>query len=143
ARDAGRGGPCRVFSCRRGSARGIDLGRAGRRQQGEDEESRPRRNQAPARLSRNSVNTRTAIPVGPFAWLADSPSRYAVPAISRCTHGKLSTNSRRNQAPAIVPAERPPEILTSATSDLSSSRYFSTNGSGQQRSPARSPASRT
>src|SRR2546427_133459 len=63
--------------------------------------------------------------------------------MSRCTHGYPSANSRRNQPPAIVPAPRPAEFFTSATSDLRRSRYSSHSGSGQQRSPARSPASRT
>src|SRR2546426_336635 len=63
--------------------------------------------------------------------------------MSRCTHAKPLTNSRRNQPPAIEPAPRPPEFFTSAMSDFSSSRYSSHSGNGQQRSPARSPASRT
>src|SRR5437867_6029585 len=63
--------------------------------------------------------------------------------MSRCTHGYPSANSRRSQPPAIVPAPRPAEFFTSATSDLRRSRYSSHSGSGQQRSPARSPASRT
>src|SRR5216117_3374793 len=63
--------------------------------------------------------------------------------MSRCTHGYPSTNSRRNHPPAIDPAPRPPEFFTSAMSDLRRSRYSSHSGNGQQRSPARSPASRT
>ena len=63
--------------------------------------------------------------------------------MSRWTHAKPSTNSRRNQPPAIDPAPRPPEFFTSAMSDFRSSRYSSHSGNGQQRSPARSPASRT
>src|SRR3989454_4001933 len=63
--------------------------------------------------------------------------------MSRWTHAKPSTNSRRNQPPAIDPAPRPPEFFTSAMSDFRSSRYSSHSGNGQHRSPARSPASRT
>src|SRR5207302_9501816 len=113
--------PCRrVPPRRRVTSRRVGLRRQRGGEKGEGDQPRP--NQAPARLSRNSVNNRTPTAVGPLAWPTPSPSRYAVPAISRWTHGKLSTNSRRNQAPAITPAARPPEFLTSATSDLSSSR---------------------
>src|SRR2546428_1190977 len=98
---------------------------------------------APARLRMNSGESRTPTAVGPLAWCGPSPSVYAVPAMSRCTQGYPSTNSFRNHPPAIDTAPRPPEFFRSAMSDLSSSRYSSHSGKGQQRSPARSPASRT
>ena len=60
--------------------------------------------------------------------------------MSRWAQGKPSTNSRRNQPAVMLPAGRPPVFFTSAMSDLISSRYSSQSGSGQTRSPARSPA---
>ena len=62
-------------------ARGVDLGRQHARQQREGEEAPPRADQAPARLSRNSVNSRTPIAVGPFAWLTPSQNGASVPTL--------------------------------------------------------------
>src|SRR2546430_10804045 len=45
---------------------------------------------APARLRMNSVKSRTPTAVGPFVWCGPSLSVYAVPAMSRCTHGTPS-----------------------------------------------------
>jgi len=60
----------------------------------------------------------------------------------RCTQGYPSTNSFRNHA-GDRPRARPPEFLEVRNVGLSRSRYSSHSGRGQQRSPARSPASRT
>jgi hypothetical protein len=57
-----------------------------------------------------------------------SVSEYAVPAMSRWTHGYSSANSFRNIAAVIVPPARPPVFLMSATSDLISSLYSSHSG---------------
>src|SRR6184192_387267 len=123
--------------------RAVDLSGGSDRDEQERGRAREAAGHAPARLRMNSVKSRTPTAVGPLAWCGPSASVYAVPAMSRCTQGYPSTNSRRNHPPAIDPAPRPPEFLTSAMSDLSRSRYSSHSGSGQQRSPARSPASRT
>ena len=72
----------------------------------------------PALPRTNSTKKPTGTPVGPFGSQVRSLSVYAVPAMSRCTHGYSSANSFRNSAALIVPAGRPPEFLMSATSDL-------------------------
>ncbi len=64
------------------------------------------------------TNARTGVPVGPFAMNADSPSRYAVPAMSRWIHGVSPTKFLRNAPAVSAPAGRPPVFLRSAMSLL-------------------------
>src|SRR5215207_658092 len=75
----------------------------------------------PALPRTNSTNVPVGTPVGPRGIATRSASEYAVPAMSRCTHGYSSANSLRNIAALMVPPARPPEFLISATSDLMSS----------------------
>src|SRR5205085_7879439 len=97
----------------------------------------------PARPRTNSTNVATGTPVGPAGSVTRSLSLYAVPAMSRCTHGYPSANSFRKSAAVIVPAGRPPEFLMSATSDLMSGLKSSHIGNGQPGSDARFPAAST
>src|SRR2546430_10290292 len=79
---------------RRGVARegvamrhGVDLGGGSDRDEQQRGGAPQAPGHAPARLRMNSVKSRTPIAVGPLAWCGPSPSVYAVPAMSRCTHG--------------------------------------------------------
>ena len=94
---------------------------AGRGQSTAHTRAQPHDARQRARPRTNSTNVPTGTPVGPRGTVPRSDSVYAVPAMSRCTHGYPSANSLRKSAAVIVPAGRPPEFLMSATSDLISS----------------------
>src|SRR6185312_1997149 len=114
---AGRGIASERIASERIAARGtVDLSGGSGRDEQQRGGAREAAGHAPARLRMNSVKSRTPTAVGPLAWCGPSPSVYAVPAMSRCTQGYPSTNSRRNHPPAIDPAPRPPEFFTSAMS---------------------------
>src|SRR6185436_21004812 len=97
----------------------------------------------PALPRTNSMNVPVGTPVGPRGMATRSVSEYAVPAMSRCTHGYSSANSFKNIAAVIVPPARPPVFLMSATSDLIKSLYSSHNGSCHPGSAARLAAVNT
>src|SRR5690348_4924817 len=92
-----------------------------RQAEADHHEETPRASDQRARPRTNSTNVPTGTPVGPRGMVPRSDSVYAVPAMSKWTHGYSSANSLRNSAAVIVPAGRPPEFLISATSDLMSS----------------------
>src|SRR5712692_7671296 len=94
-------------------------------------------------VNASSARVRTPTPLGPFGRYGLASSAHAVPAMSMCTHGSPPVNSFRNSAAVIDAAGRPPVFDRSAISLLSCSRYSSTNGIGQARSPARSATDRT
>ena len=56
----------------------------------------------------SSARVRTATPLGPFGRYGRASSDHAVPAMSRCAHGRPPVNSLRNIAAVIEPAGRPP-----------------------------------
>src|SRR6185369_836036 len=60
----------------------------------------------------------TATPLGPFGRYGFASSDHAVPAMSRCAHGRSPANSFRNIAAVIEPAARPPVFIRSAISLL-------------------------
>src|SRR5262245_19097011 len=70
----------------------------------------------------SSASVRTATPLGPLGRNGLASSTHAVPAMSRCAHGRLSVNSFRNSAAVIEPAGRPPVFIMSAISLFSCSR---------------------
>src|SRR5262249_31284369 len=126
----------------RAERRGVRNG-PGQQAEADDQQCTVQRTVQRARPRTNSTNVPTGTPVGPRGTVPRSDSVYAVPAMSRCTHGYPSANSFKNSAAVIVPAGRPPEFLISATSDLINSLYSSQSGSGHPGSPDRLPASST
>ena len=64
-------------------------------------------------------NVLTCTPVAPFGRYFSAFDRYAVPAISKCTHGtSFATKFSINNPAVIVPPSLPPVFLTSATEDF-------------------------
>ena len=55
-------------------------------------------------VNASSASVRTATPLGPFGRYGFASSAHAVPAISRCAHGRPPVNSFRNSAAVIEPA---------------------------------------
>ena len=82
-----------------------DRHRSGNGQQAQPSGKTP--NHARARARTNSTNVPTGVPVGPLGIQPRSACEYAVPATSRWTKGKPSTNSWRKSAAVI--ATRPNE----------------------------------
>ena len=64
----------------------------------------------------------------------------AVPAMSRCAHGVLSTKRCSNCAAVIEPPQRPPVFFMSANLESIILSYSGPSGMRQTRSPVASPA---
>ena len=88
-----------------------------------------------------SISSRVPKAVAPLCIQPSSPSTFIGPAISRCAHGVLPTNSLKNKPAVMVPPAGPPILRISATVESSKRRYSFTNGSCQMGSSTRAAAS--
>ena len=72
----------------------------------------------------SSINSGVPNPVAPLLRQVRAASACAVPAMSICAQGTLSTNSARNSAAVIEPAFGPPMLVRSAISEPSVRRHW-------------------
>ena len=95
-------------------------------------------------VNASSASVRTATPVGPFGRYGFASSAHAVPAMSRCAHGRPPANSFRNIAAVIDAGRAAAGVHHVGDLALAAARGTRrTAASASTRSPARSPTART